>query len=176
MRWRRATAITYLVTVDASTDAQFLPLQVTLVWTDPPGRSGPPPSNWSNNLDLVVTNFDDPANPIVFYGNDIAREQLQHPGERPPMRRTWIPSTMLKSVCFTGRSARILLRHRYCRAVNVGTPSPPRPTNAAGNFAPNVVQDTRWSFPAAKASDQRLYGGRTTESFPIPPAPSKSPT
>src|SRR5208283_2358311 len=60
---------TYLVSIPDGSDQQYLPLQVTLVWTDPPGDPAAA-IKLVNNLDLVVTNFDDPANPIVFYGND----------------------------------------------------------------------------------------------------------
>ncbi|MGD0614547.1 MAG: S8 family serine peptidase, partial [Verrucomicrobiota bacterium] len=59
---------TIFVTVDPS--AQGDPLRATLVWTDPPGN--PVASiKLVNSLALVVTNLDDPANPKVYYGNDI---------------------------------------------------------------------------------------------------------
>jgi subtilisin-like proprotein convertase family protein len=54
-------------------DARDQPLRITLVWTDPPGN---PLAGLKlvNDLDLVVTNLDNP-NPAmrdVFFGNDIA--------------------------------------------------------------------------------------------------------
>jgi len=56
---------TYTVTV--TTNAQSLPLRITLVWTDPPGD--PAASvKLVNDLDLVVTNLDTLD---VYFGNDI---------------------------------------------------------------------------------------------------------
>ncbi|MGB8368199.1 MAG: LamG-like jellyroll fold domain-containing protein [Verrucomicrobiia bacterium] len=71
---------TYMVTLATNNYAQYLPLQVTLVWTDPPGDPVAA-IKLVNNLDLVVTNFDDPANPIVFYGNDIAGDSTYNTPE-----------------------------------------------------------------------------------------------
>ena len=51
-----------------SPDAQTQPLRVTLVWTDPPGN--PVASvKLVNDLDLMVTNLDNPD--LVYFGNDI---------------------------------------------------------------------------------------------------------
>ena len=57
---------TYLVTLATNSFAQYLPLRVTLAWTDPPGN---PVAGIKlvNNLGLVVTNLDTGA---VFFGND----------------------------------------------------------------------------------------------------------
>ena len=52
--------------------AQFVPLRVTVAWTDPPGD----PSaaiKLVNDLELVVTDLDNPS--IVYYGNDIGAGQ-----------------------------------------------------------------------------------------------------
>jgi len=58
---------TYIISVTNA--AQQGALRVTLVWTDPPGN--PAASiKLVNNLELIVTNFDDPTNPVVFFGND----------------------------------------------------------------------------------------------------------
>jgi subtilisin-like proprotein convertase family protein len=65
---------TYLVNIPGGSDGQFLPLQVTLAWTDPPGDPVAA-IKLVNNLDLVVSNLDDPANPIVYIGNDIGHAQ-----------------------------------------------------------------------------------------------------
>jgi subtilisin-like proprotein convertase family protein len=63
---------TFLVTItETNPVAQTLPLRVTLAWTDPPGDPAAA-IKLVNNLDLVVSNLDDPANPLIFYGNDIA--------------------------------------------------------------------------------------------------------
>lgn len=55
---------TYFVT---TTNA--LPLRVTLAWTDPPGDPAAA-IKLVNNLVLVVTNYSNPTNPVVYYGND----------------------------------------------------------------------------------------------------------
>ncbi len=52
----------------ATTNAQ--PLRVTLAWTDPPGDPAAA-IKLVNNLALIVTNLNNPTNPIVYYGNDI---------------------------------------------------------------------------------------------------------
>ncbi len=72
---------TYLMSVSTNTGAQNLSLQITLAWTDPPGDPVAA-IKLVNSLQLVVTNLDDPANPTVFYGNDIRLGQyVQQPGE-----------------------------------------------------------------------------------------------
>lgn len=55
--------------VTISPDGQFYPLRVTLVWTDPPGNPVAA-LKLVNDLDLIVTNLTDPANPIVYHGNN----------------------------------------------------------------------------------------------------------
>ncbi len=59
---------TYIVTLNTNGYAQYLPLQVTLAWTDPPGDPAAA-IKLVNNLDLVVTNLDTGE---VYYGNDIS--------------------------------------------------------------------------------------------------------
>jgi len=61
---------TYIINVDtnAADFAQYLQLQATLVWTDPPGDPAAA-IKLVNGLDLVITNLDTGD---VFYGNDIA--------------------------------------------------------------------------------------------------------
>jgi subtilisin-like proprotein convertase family protein len=59
-------SFTYNIQIDPA--AQNNPLQITVVWTDPPGN----PSagiKLVNDIDLVVTNLDDTS--LVYYGNDI---------------------------------------------------------------------------------------------------------
>ena len=65
--------------------ASALPLRVTLAWTDPPGDPAAA-IKLVNNLDLVVTNLDDPANPVIYYGNDIAVERIFNAPEAPTPR------------------------------------------------------------------------------------------
>ena len=59
---------TYIVTLNTSDYAQYLQLQATLVWTDPPGDPAAA-LKLVNNLDLVITNLDTLE---VYYGNDIS--------------------------------------------------------------------------------------------------------
>ena len=59
---------TYIVTLDTNNYAEYLPLQVTLAWTDPAGNPAAA-IKLVNNLDLVVTNLDTGD---VFFGNDFA--------------------------------------------------------------------------------------------------------
>ncbi len=59
---------TYHIHLDPAANNQ--PLRLTLVWTDPPGNPAAG-VKLVNDLDLVVTNLDDPANPLVYFGNDI---------------------------------------------------------------------------------------------------------
>jgi subtilisin-like proprotein convertase family protein len=65
-----ATGDSRTIFVSVDPVAQTQPLRVTLVWTDPPGN--PAASiKLVNNLDLVVTNLDNPTNPAIYIGNDI---------------------------------------------------------------------------------------------------------
>jgi subtilisin-like proprotein convertase family protein len=59
----------YLVTLDTNADdyAQYLPLQITLAWTDPPGDPAAA-LKLVNNLTLVVSNMDTGD---TYFGNDI---------------------------------------------------------------------------------------------------------
>ncbi len=59
---------TYIITLDTNNYAEYLPLQVTLAWTDPAGNPAAA-IKLVNNLDLVVTNLDTGD---VFFGNDFA--------------------------------------------------------------------------------------------------------
>jgi len=51
--------------------ARLRPLRVTLAWTDPPGNPAAA-IKLVNDLDLVVTNMDNPTNPVVYFGNAFA--------------------------------------------------------------------------------------------------------
>ncbi len=56
----------------------YLPLRVSLAWTDPPGD---PAASLKlvNSLELVVTDLDDQS--VVYYGNDIAAQQVYNTPE-----------------------------------------------------------------------------------------------
>src|SRR6185503_5655603 len=62
-----ATGQRHTWNLTVSTNARFVPLRVTLVWTDPPGNPGAG-IKLVNDLDLVVTNLDTGD---VFTGNSI---------------------------------------------------------------------------------------------------------
>ena len=62
-----ATSQRHTWTLTVSSNAVFLPLRVTVVWTDPPGNPGAG-IKLVNDLDLVVTNLDSGE---VFVGNNI---------------------------------------------------------------------------------------------------------
>jgi subtilisin-like proprotein convertase family protein len=68
---------TYEVDIPDGSDQQFLPLQVTLAWTDPPGNPAAA-IKLVNNLDLVVSNA---VTGEVFYGNDIGQGQIYNTPE-----------------------------------------------------------------------------------------------
>ncbi len=63
---------TYIINIDTNVNdfAQFLDLQATVVWTDPPGDPAAA-IKLVNGLELIMTNLDTGE---VFYGNDIAPE------------------------------------------------------------------------------------------------------
>lgn len=65
---------TYTLTV-TNVAAQQSPMRVTLVWTDPPGN---PAASLKlvNNLDLIITNNDNPTNPVVYFGNDFLAQDI----------------------------------------------------------------------------------------------------
>jgi subtilisin-like proprotein convertase family protein len=63
---------TYEVDIPNGSNQQFLPLRVTLTWTDPPGDPAAA-IKLVNNLDLVVSNAD---TGFVFFGNDIGQGHI----------------------------------------------------------------------------------------------------
>jgi subtilisin-like proprotein convertase family protein len=59
---------TYLLTISTNDYANYLQLQATLAWTDPPGNPAAA-IKLVNSLELVITNLDAPTN--IYFGNDI---------------------------------------------------------------------------------------------------------
>ncbi len=127
---------TFIVTLDPTTFAQYLPLQATLVWTDPPGD----PSaavKLVNNLDLVITNLDTGE---VYFGNDISPEVgYNQPWDTngPPNLDTInnVENILLAPMLAGSYSVTVLGRSVNVNAITAQT------NNAAGQYAPNVVQD-----------------------------------
>ena len=68
--------------ISLSPGATTVPLRFTLAWTDPPGNPAAA-IKLVNNLDLIVTNMDNPTNPVVYYGNDIGANQVFNTQENP---------------------------------------------------------------------------------------------
>ena len=68
----------YQVTI-VNTNAQFLPLRITLAWTDPPGDPAAA-IKLVNDLNLVVSNS---TSGVVYYGNDIPASSIYNQAENP---------------------------------------------------------------------------------------------
>jgi glucuronoarabinoxylan endo-1,4-beta-xylanase len=129
---------TYLVSIPNGSDAQYRPLRVTLVWTDPPGDPAAA-IKLVNNLDLVVSNT---ATAAVYFGNNFASSG------NPPFSRAWntnvppnldsinnVQNVFLPPLLGTNYAITVIGRGVNVNAVTAQT------NNALGNFAPNVVQD-----------------------------------
>src|SRR5665213_2445042 len=129
---------TFLVTVDPTSFGQAFPLEVTLAWTDPPGNPAAA-IKLVNNLELVITNLDTGD---VYFGNDFTsgntfNEPWNTNSAAAPnldsinnVENIIIPPLLAGSYSVTviGRSVNV-------NAVTAQT------NNAAGAYAPNVVQD-----------------------------------
>jgi subtilisin-like proprotein convertase family protein len=128
---------TYIMTLDGTnTDAQYYQMQATLVWTDPPGDPAAA-IKLVNNLDLVITNLDTGD---VYFGNDISPDLgynkpwgtngLPHLDTVNNVENIFLPPLLAGSYSVTVVG----------RAVNVNAVTA-QTNNAAGVYAPNVVQD-----------------------------------
>jgi subtilisin-like proprotein convertase family protein/N-acetylneuraminic acid mutarotase len=114
------------------------PLRITLAWTDPPGDPIAA-IKLVNVLNLVVTNLDDPTNPIIYYGNDISENGFNTPETTNTpsafdlinnVQNVIIPQPLGSNYTVT-----VIGRDVNVNAVSAQT------NNAAGIYAPNVVQD-----------------------------------
>lgn len=65
-----ATAQSQTRFISVNPEAGNAPLRITLAWTDPAGNPAAG-VKLVNDLDLIVTNLDDPTTPLIYYGNDI---------------------------------------------------------------------------------------------------------
>ncbi len=119
-------------------DAQAQPLRVTVAWTDPPGNPAAA-IKLVNDLNLVVTNLDDPANPIIYYGNDITDDVFNNPEfpGTPPVFDAVnnIENVYIAPLTGTNYSITVIGNRVNVNAVTAQT------NNSVGMFAPNVVQD-----------------------------------
>ncbi len=84
---------TYLFSINTNAFADFLQLQATLVWTDPPGD----PSaavKLVNGLELIITNLD--TGDIFPRQRHQCQSGLSTSPSAPTARRMWTPSTTLR--------------------------------------------------------------------------------
>jgi hypothetical protein len=126
---------TYHVTLTSAATA--LPLRITLAWTDPPGDPAAA-IKLVNDLNLVVTNLDHPT--VVYYGNDIPASSIYNTTENSTNTPNYdainnVENVYLPAGAGTNFAVTVLGYRVNVNAVTAQT------NNAAGNYAPNVVQD-----------------------------------
>ena len=139
---------TYQVNIPDGSDQQFLPLQVTLAWTDPPGNPAAA-IKLVNSLELVVSNA---VTGEVFYGNDFSGTATNVVDTINNVQNVSISQEMLATTYYVtviGRSVNV-------NAVTAQTNSP------AGNYAPNVVQDYALVISCGDVAD-----GTVTNAFTV---------
>lgn len=138
---------TYTLAMNPDAFGQYLPLKITLAWSDPPGDPAAA-VKLVNSLELIVTNMDDPANPIVYYGNDIGAESTINNQRGTNDVPSYDFVNNVQNIIISPGNA--LLGTNYSitvlgRAVNVNAVSAQTNTYAnngpSGTYAPNVVQD-----------------------------------
>ncbi len=131
-------------------------MRITLAWTDPPGNPAAA-IKLVNNLDLIVTNLDDPANPVVYYGNDIADQQQFNTPENPDQSECRIQSITLKMFScrhFVGTNFTVVVSGT---AVNVNSLTI-QTNDALGNYAPNIAQDFALVISSGNGSNTNGFG------------------
>ena len=128
--------------ISLSPSAQALPLRITLAWTDPPGNPAAA-IKLVNNLDLIVTNTDSlgGTNAVVYYGNDIAANQVFNTQENPT-NAVGIADTVnnVENVYLPAGSGTNFTIVIYGTAVNVNAVTT-QTNNLLGAYGPNIVQD-----------------------------------
>ena len=115
------------------------PLHLTLAWTDPPGNPAAA-IKLVNSLELIVTNLDNPTNPVVYYGNDIpagATFNTPQPATNSAAVDTInnVQNVIIAPPLGTNYVVKVVGREVNVNAVSAQT------NNPAGDYAPNVVQD-----------------------------------
>lgn len=151
--------------VNVSTNAQDIPMRVTLVWTDPPGNPNAA-IKLVNDLDLVVSNT---VSGEVYYGNDIqAGSDFSHPtlpDETPILdnvnnvENVFIPTPASTNLVVTvvGRRVNVTANQTY---------------NAATGQPNDVVQD----FALVISTDDTTLTNAFSFTFGAPqPAPLPAP-
>ena len=121
------------------TNAQTLPLRITLAWTDPPGDPAAA-IKLVNDLNLIVTNMDDPAHPLVYYGNDIAASSTFNSAESISNAPVYDAINNVENVYLQPGSGTNFTVIVQGFRVNVNAVTAQTNT-ASGAYGPNVVQD-----------------------------------
>ncbi len=157
---------TFIVNIPDFT-TEIFPLRVTLAWTDPPGNPAAA-IKLVNSLELVVTNLDSTSADFgkVYFGNDLdggTNSEAWITNTTPNIdlvnnvQNVFLPALLGKSYSVTviGRSVNV-------NAVTAQT------NNAAGVYAPNVVQD--YALVISSGGD-----GQVTNGITVLPQPSPNP-
>ena len=145
---------TYQILV--SSGAQALPLRLTLAWTDPPGNPAAA-IKLVNNLDLIVTNTDNPTNPVVYYGNDIAANQVFNSQENPTNPAPNVDAiNNVENIFLPANSGSNFTVVISGVSVNVNAVTT-QTTTAAGVFAPNIVQDFAFVMASGNGSNTNSF-------------------
>ena len=153
---------TYSLTLSPA--AQNVPLRFTLAWTDPPGNPAAA-IKLVNNLDLIVTNTDNSANPIVYYGNDIAANQVFNTQENPTNPAPNLDTVNnVENVFLPAHSGTNFTVVIYGTAVNVNAVTTTQTNSIAAPviFAPDIVQD--FAFVVSSGNGANPNGFKITAS------------
>ena len=139
-----ATGGSHSFALTLTTNASNLPLRLTLAWTDPPGDPVAA-IKLVNNLQLVVTNLDDPTNPLVYYGNNIASSGY-NPGQNPTNivkldTINNVQNIVIPQPLGTNYAVAVLGREVNVNAVSAQTNTYAGNVTPTPAYAPDVVQD-----------------------------------
>ncbi len=139
-----ATGDSHSFTLTISSNAPAAPLRLTLTWTDPPGDPVAA-IKLVNGLELVVTNLDNPTNPVVYYGNDILANGFNTAENATNIVSVDainnVQNVFIPQPVGTNYTVTVIGREVNVNAVSAQTNLFAGPPNGAGVYAPNVVQD-----------------------------------
>jgi alpha-tubulin suppressor-like RCC1 family protein/subtilisin-like proprotein convertase family protein len=134
-----ATGDTRTYTISVPPASQALPLRITLAWTDPPGNPAAA-LKLVNNLSLIVTNLDNPTNPVVYFGNDIETDGFYNNAQNATNPAVLDNINNVQNVFLPQNSGTNFVIVVAGTAVNVNAVTT-QTNDAAGNYAPNITQD-----------------------------------
>jgi uncharacterized repeat protein (TIGR03803 family) len=139
-----ATGDSHSFTVTISSNAPAAPLRLTLTWTDPPGDPVAA-IKLVNSLELIVTNLDNPTNPVVYYGNDIVANGFNTAENATNIVSVDainnVQNVFIPQPVGTNYTVTVIGREVNVNAVSAQTNLYAGPPNGTGAYAPNVVQD-----------------------------------